>query len=174
MDRRMKGKAIVLIVGVIAIGMFALPSTLAMYTGQHSFASGANVDCAKCHSGSDSIYIELTGGGPHNYFTCKQCHGFEAGNPNINNGSMGHAATTAVTCVGCHANTPYAGGPPGLDNDGVTVADELAAGAHNVFASTGDVDLACLACHTRVGVDGTIGINATSGNSIVDLSVYNY
>ena len=168
----MKGKAIVLIIGVIAIGMFALPSTLAMYSGQHSFVNGTNVDCAKCHSGSDSIYGELTGGGPHNYFTCKQCHGFESGNPNTNNGSMGHAATTSVTCVGCHANTPYAGGPLGFDGDGITVVDELAAGAHKGFANSSDVDLACLGCHTNVGVDGTISEPTYASN--ISLSVFNY
>ena len=163
----MNWKAMVLIIGIIAIGLFALPSTLAMYSGQHDFIEGADVDCAKCHSESDPIYGELAGG-PHNSFTCKQCHGFEASNPNINNGSMGHAATTSVTCVGCHSNTDYAGGSGGLDGDGITVADELAVGAHDEFASSGDVDLACLGCHTSVVVAGTIGRGKDEGTIILD------
>ena len=175
MDRRMKGKAIVLIVGVIAIGMFALPSTLAMYTGQHSFVSGAFVNCAKCHSGSDSIYIELAGDRPHDNFTCKQCHGFYSysNNPNINNGSMGHAATTSVTCVGCHSNTDYAGGPDGFDGDGITVIDELAVGAHQQLYTDIGED-ACLACHTSAGVEGTNIGASNNTTSPIDLSVYNY
>ena len=163
----MKRKEFLLIVGIIAIGLLALPSTLAMYSGQHIFRYGEDVDCTKCHSESDPIYGELAGG-PHNSFTCKQCHGFEAGNPNINNGSMGHAATTSVTCVGCHSNTDYAGGSGGLDGDGITVADELAVGAHDEFASSGDVDLACLGCHTSVTVNGTIGSGKDEGTIILD------
>ena len=163
----MNWKAMVLIIGIIAIGLFALPSTLAMYSGQHDFIVGADVDCDKCHSESDPIYGELAGG-PHSFFTCKQCHGFEAGNPNINNGSMGHAATTSVTCVGCHSNTDYAGGSGGLDGDGITVADELAVGAHDEFASSGDPDLACLGCHTSVTVNGTIGNGKNEGTIILD------
>ena len=169
----MKGKVIVLIVGLIAIGMFALPITLAMYTGQHSFISGADVDCDKCHSGSDPIYGELASGGPHKDFTCKQCHGFESGNPNLNNGSMGHAATTSVTCVGCHSNTDYAGGPDGFDGDGITVIDELAVGAHQQLYTDIGED-ACLACHTSAGVEGTNIGASNNTTSPIDLSVYNY
>lgn len=157
----------VLIIGIIAIGLFALPSTLAIYTGQHDFIAGTDVDCAKCHSESDPIYGELTGG-PHNSFTCKQCHGFEAGNPNIDNGSMGHAATASVTCVGCHSNTDYAGGSGGLDGDGITVADELAIGAHDELASYGNVDLSCIGCHTSVTVAGAIGSGKDEGTIILD------
>ncbi len=34
---------------VLAVGLFAMPSTLTLFAGQHTFNDGANVSCAKCH-----------------------------------------------------------------------------------------------------------------------------
>ena len=172
MDR----KIVMLLIGIVAIGMFALPSTLAMYTGQHNFSDGASVDCNKCHGGSDSVGTELANGDNHTTFSCKRCHGFGTGqNPNVDDGTMGHAATSQVTCTGCHVeNITY--GTDGLDPDGITVENELNNGSHKAFKDAppgGDLDKACIACHTQVGVTGLIGVNGTS-NANISIAGFNY
>ena len=159
MDR----KIVMLLIGIVAIGMFALPSTLAMYTGQHNFTNGSQVDCDKCHGTGDSIGDELAAGSAHNNFTCKQCHGFLTTNPNTN-GTMGHAATANISCTGCHAEEAnYL--TDVLDSDNITVTDELTAGAHTNFQE-------CIACHTQVGVSSNVV--AAANNSTFDLSGYTY
>ena len=168
MDR----KIVMLLIGIVAIGMFALPSTLAMYSGQHDFIAGSNVNCSKCHGAGDQIGGELAGG-PHASFACADCHGFGiATNPNTDDGSMGHAATVEVTCAGCHAESA-AYNTDSLDPDAVAVVTELANGAHDVYyANTTDTDDACLGCHTSIAVSGNIGSGGTEGP--LDLTAYNY
>jgi hypothetical protein len=70
------------------IGVFALPSTVALFAGQHSFynidATGNQVPCVKCHG---DVKAELgsggsttTGtGGAHANFKCEYCHRAESG-----------------------------------------------------------------------------------------------
>ena len=48
----MDGKTILLMISVVAVGMFVLPSTLALYTGSHDFLGPSEVECGKCHSGA--------------------------------------------------------------------------------------------------------------------------
>ncbi|MCK5432374.1 MAG: hypothetical protein KAJ03_06490, partial [Gammaproteobacteria bacterium] len=154
-------------------------STLAMYTGQHNFSSGANVDCGKCHGGgvSDSIAQELNNSDNHTDFECKRCHGFSTGTdptPNtLNNGSMGHAATTQVNCVGCHAENGLLGTNI-TDADDINVTTELNNGAHKAYKDSppgDDLDKACISCHTKVGVEGNIG-----GTNYTNISIagFNY
>lgn len=88
-----------LLLAVMAIGMFALPSILAMYSGQHGFVDADSVDCNKCHGATDARYGELTAGNAHEPFTCKDCHGFSNATlttPNTGDGTLGHAATVAI------------------------------------------------------------------------------
>ncbi|MCK5659789.1 MAG: hypothetical protein KAH86_00410 [Methanosarcinales archaeon] len=171
MDR----KIVMLLIGIVAIGMFALPSTLAMYSGQHDFVTGANVDCGTCHAaGTDPIYAEIAGGPHDGWATCADCHAFtthtSAPGPTVNTGANGHAATTLATCTSCHDTY-------NTDGDGVTVTNELANGAHAGFyaaAPNGDPDDACIACHTTATVV-TGAINAAaSSEPAYNLNNYNY
>ena len=173
MDR----KIVMLLIGIVAIGMFALPSTLAMYTGQHNFSSGENVDCDKCHGSSDSVAIELGNSDNHTTFTCRNCHAFTTTaltTPNgVSDGTMGHAATTDVNCVGCHAESGVFGTNV-TDADDINVTTELNSGAHKAYKDSppgGDLDKACISCHTQVGVTGTIG-----GTNYTNISIagFNY
>jgi len=93
MDRKL---AIVLI-ALVGIGIFALPSTVALFAGQHSFvnidATGNQIDCIKCHG---DVAVELTSGqvgtyAPHAGFSCELCHRVEAGK------SSGDNAYSAIT-----------------------------------------------------------------------------
>ncbi|MDF1533493.1 MAG: hypothetical protein P1P69_03200 [Methanosarcinaceae archaeon] len=176
----MDGKTILLIISVVAVGMFVLPSTLALYTGQHDFVNGTQVDCGKCHaSDRDNIARELANGSAHMGMTCKSCHyGISGGNEvdvvgNDTSTVTAHAAGVAINCIGCHSY-PGTGGynetstkdytGSGITGVGVNVSKELAMSgeAHkyltNATTSTGginDRDLACVACHTKVAVNFT-------------------
>lgn len=83
MDRKF-GIALVALIG---IGIFALPSTIALFTGQHSFynidATGNQVPCVKCHGDVKaelgSNYVAAASPGPHAGFKCEYCHRAESG-----------------------------------------------------------------------------------------------
>ncbi len=78
----MNAKFTLALVALVSIGVFALPSTVALFAGQHSFtnidATGNQIDCIKCHADVNS---ELTAvaSAPHVNFTCEMCHRIEAG-----------------------------------------------------------------------------------------------
>lgn len=171
----MDGKTILLIMSVVAVGMFVLPSSLALYTGQHDFVGRDDVDCAKCHAASqDRIAKELYNGTVHNSLSCKDCHYGDAGTVGgrfavdvIGNWSekdvTAHAAGVTVNCIDCHSY-PDAYQPPtkdiGATGGSVNVSYELSLSgeAHkylsvNLSATNGGVrdrDAACIGCHTRL------------------------
>ena len=142
----MDGKIILLMMSVVAVGMFVLPSSLALYTGQHDFVSRTEVDCGKCHSESqDRIAAELYNGSVdgvdrvHYSLTCQDCHygtsGTVGGNVNAvdvtgyGTNVSAHAAGVTVNCIDCHsyplnytASTKDSG--PGLNNS-INVSYEL-------------------------------------------------
>ena len=189
------GKTVLLLLAVMAIGMFALPSTLAMYSGQHDFVNGANVKCEKCHGVGDAIYEEMNGSDMHINFSCRDCHGYTSTNasfsgltPNTNN-STGHAGTLGVMCMDCHADNSTAGslaltiGTHNMDNNSVDIIDEfkMQTAAHNDMfdfynQSSQDLDHMCIACHTKVTLNlgsGNISVNTSSYN-LLNLSNFTY
>ncbi|MGB7001793.1 MAG: hypothetical protein WBE22_07260 [Halobacteriota archaeon] len=121
----MKSKGIVILaVAIVAIGIFALPSSVSLFSGQHTWydlsesiegAEGRNnVPCEKCHA---EIEEEMLSGdnGAHEDLTCAMCHrasftGYvyargsysvgSGGNPPTP-GQEAHAAST-VACMNCH------------------------------------------------------------------------
>ncbi|KCZ70802.1 hypothetical protein ANME2D_02827 [Candidatus Methanoperedens nitroreducens] len=77
------------VIALVGIGVFALPSTIALFAGQHTFynidATGNQIPCQKCHG---DVKAELSGQavnpvtgtkGPHSNFQCEYCHRAEAG-----------------------------------------------------------------------------------------------
>ncbi|NOR47717.1 MAG: hypothetical protein GQ533_06695, partial [Methanosarcinaceae archaeon] len=182
----MNGKIILLLITVAAVGMFAVPSTLALYTGSHQFVNGANVNCEKCHTSSmDDIKAELESGSAHNTLGCKACHG--GGNSAANlepDTADGHAASMNVDCIGCHFSLSAGGGHTADCSTMNCHADfskpvedvlyqlNLATAAHheltfNASADNQDIDdrdQACIACHTNVPVNITdASLSTTSG-----------
>jgi len=145
-------KTLVLVAAVLAVGLFVMPSALSLFAGQHTFVSGATVDCAKCHGAEAS---ELTAGGPHggaNPMPCENCHqSLAAGYDN----QTEHAAISPQ-CIVCHgAYSANAGG---------NVTKELLsdAEAHMEFYQGADeagleqgANEACIACHTMIGTNIT-------------------
>ncbi|MCK5659791.1 MAG: cytochrome c3 family protein [Methanosarcinales archaeon] len=179
--RRKPEKVILLLLAVVAIGMFALPSTLAMYSGQHQYVKGENVDCTKCHGATDTMGAELAAGEAHLALTCQSCHGFTnavSTTPNAaTDGTTGHAATTsAISCIDCHIES-VGFGTIAIDADGLTVMQELANGAHaSLVAATGfaDVDDACIGCHTQAITHTGDVASGASTEALTDLSAWTY
>ena len=162
----MDGKIVLLMIAVVAVGMFALPSTLALYSGQHEFVDGANVSCDKCHASASVTWSggpgnELVNGTAHEALGCQDCH--NAANTTKVQGTDYHAATAmGVTCTGCHSTGTGAGVLA------KNVSQELLNGSevHNTMgAGTDGQEYACIACHTGVTVNGTIvSTNGTATN----------
>ena len=174
----MDGKIAILLVSIIAVGMFAVPSTLALYTGSHQFVNGSSVDCGKCHTSSmDDIAAELASGTAHYTMDCSNCHGY--GNTNVDldpvgidgDAADGHAASMNVDCIGCHSGDG-ATSSSGITDENVLAELNLAGAAHHevTFNDTAenhdidDRDQACIACHTDVPVNITdASLSTTSG-----------
>lgn len=83
----MNSKFTLALIALVGIGVFALPSTMALFAGQHTFynidATGNQVPCQKCHG---DVKVELSGDtaqagskAPHADFKCEYCHRAEAG-----------------------------------------------------------------------------------------------
>ena len=81
----MNSKTAIVLIALIGVGLYALPSTLALFAGQHSFvnidATGNQIDCVKCHG---DVKAELDVGlagttAPHANFECEFCHRVRAG-----------------------------------------------------------------------------------------------
>jgi len=212
----MKSQKIVLMaIAVVAIGIFALPSTVSLFSGQHSRydlnasmggASGRNiVPCEKCHA---DIADEMSSGanGVHSDLTCAMCHrapftgytdarghyyigsGIYAPTP----GKEAHAASV-VECMDCHgskgkdhtSDREYVGwcyetchkSGTGAYVPGTDYKPDFIAGGFNLTPYSSDngtnaahkqfvldandeplmegANEACIACHTRIGVNIT-------------------
>jgi hypothetical protein len=94
----MNAKFTLAIIALVGIGVFALPSTMSLFAGQHSFynidATGNQVPCQKCHGdvkaelGSNGNTNPLLGpitAGPHAAFKCEYCHRIEQGSSSGDN-----------------------------------------------------------------------------------------
>jgi len=83
----MNAKFSLAIIALVGIGVFALPSTMSLFAGQHSFynidATGNQVPCKKCHGDVQAElganYVSDSSRGPHADMTCEYCHRIERG-----------------------------------------------------------------------------------------------
>lgn len=192
----MNSKILLLSIAVISVGLFAMPSTLSLFSGQHTFVTGDNVACEKCHA---DIYSEIGGtlNQVHkttNLTGCQGCHktnssSFNAtlipsngtGNystwagTNVTTNRNAHAAVT-LECVACHTGVVAE----------ITGSDE----AHKAFYYASNysdnqsviqlkgANTACIGCHTHTRVnltwvrltDFNVTSNATSGSWNVTIS----
>ena len=179
-EKKMKnmGKLTILMVAVVAIGIFALPSVMSVGTGQHTFNNGATVDCNKCHANSgDAVNNELLASGNTMYDTfgqglgvkihamdntgmvgqCKDCHALAAG-PRTAAGTQDHTGVTMKpVCITCHSNV----------NGELAGANE----PHSGFAATGNAG--CLGCHTAVAVAGSPSYTYSGSVVAVGLTIGN-
>ena len=155
-------KIALVVVIVFAIGVLALPSTVSLFAGEHTWYSRNEIDCLKCHA---DIFDELKVSAHHSTVDgeagwsgkeCLSCHQVEFGNGT--QFKKGAHAATIVPCGYCHfnsSNAPVAGGFGLSDLAGDT--GELASHRSFVLKSR-DVHLmsneseSCVACHTPVNV----------------------
>ncbi len=188
-------KIALLAIAIVAIGIFALPSTVSLFSGQHSWYGlddpGNQVPCEKCHadindemiSGDNGVHTTLAGPGCDCHrvnATASRFGGNYASGDDTGStpGTESHAAET-IACMICHeqgatfAMGIFAGGfnqtavYDGISgqreywyNDTNGTGGEYA--AHNAFLNQAiendlmeDSNEACIACHTRVGVNIT-------------------
>jgi nitrate/TMAO reductase-like tetraheme cytochrome c subunit len=123
-------KMVLMLIAVVAIGIFALPSTMSMFGGQHTWYDIASdgVPCVKCHA---DTYEEFSRSEVHSSFArrdarndvCYVCH---RADPDLTYAKGGgssatpaaHAAST-IACMACHEfdahvqdnnQGPFAGG----------------------------------------------------------------
>lgn len=100
---------------LIGLGLFIIPSTLSMFTGQHSFMKTQDIDCKKCHM---IVYEEMISGdygihSPHRtsdvVFECTECHNvamnitYYYSTGIVGDHSSAHAAST-ISCLACHGD----------------------------------------------------------------------
>ena len=175
----MDGKIVLLMIAVVAVGMFALPSTLALYSGQHTFINGSNVDCDKCHGASAGITwtggaageLNATNNTAHTALTCESCHSTTTATIESDYHA---AAAVGASCIGCHSG-PGAENISGATENDILVQLRGASEVHDNMTSTegsGNTskDYACIACHTEATVTGTI--NLTAG-TVADITLLN-
>jgi len=139
-------KTLVLVIAVLAVGLFVLPSALSLFANQHTFVAGTSVNCDKCHT---TERHELSVGEVHKGYQCSACHGVIPGDPS-------HTDVVTIECLGCHETS--APGPKFSVATDFNVAGEV----HKAFydaAVTDDLlvgaDEACIACHTMADVNIT-------------------
>lgn len=174
----MNSKILILSIAVISVGLFAMPSTLSLFAGQHTFINGSSVDCKKCHQ---DIYNELTTGGSTAHLTtqlqaCQGCH--KTGNitqvifnstqnmtwfnTSIKGNANAHAAVT-LECVSCHqgvgielsgsqeAHTQFYWNSSNTINSSVGGVNAV----NNTVISLRGANTACVGCHTHITTNVT-------------------
>ncbi|MCZ7355988.1 MAG: cytochrome c3 family protein [Candidatus Methanoperedens sp.] len=167
----MATKLMLIGLAIAAVGLVALPQTLALFVGQHNFydtisnnvyggGTTTNIPCGKCHA---DIFAELKQPGgvnaAHRAYGCEGCHmttamqkeGIVNGPPDLTGGQFHAAASPA--CLDCH-NASF---EPGLNATNILNGPEE---VHKPFANAASnssllkgANEACIACHTHVAVD---------------------
>ena len=101
----MKNRLILIGICIAAVGLIALPQTLALFAGQHNFYEVSRtppygVPCAKCHA---DVYSELSGSQVHSSVECEACHILAETNKGAKVGGNEdiHAAASPA-CLDCH------------------------------------------------------------------------
>lgn len=171
------GKLTLLMIAVVALGIFALPSVMSIGTGQHTFNNGTDVQCSKCHAlTGDKVAAELSLSGTAEYVfntktpdgtgrqihkqdgvgaagECSGCHRMAG------MGSVGEhtAITRQPFCASCHTIVLDV-----LANTGELTGENE---PHNGFAASTltDRNAGCLGCHTAVTVSGASPSYSYSG-----------
>jgi nitrate/TMAO reductase-like tetraheme cytochrome c subunit len=170
-----KNKLIIVMISVIAIGLFALPSTFSYSGSMHTFkqidptsADTINAFCMKCHTGAIAEQLAASdnglyqGGGPiHKSVQCQGCHQITRtdGQPNgynVEASSTEHAARLP-SCLDCHLQT---GTLMQIGNAGVEI--RATTEAHKDFKSDTDNDIECIGCHTEATKTGSVSTGMTS------------
>jgi len=169
-----RNKLIIIMISVIAIGLFALPSTFSYSGSMHTFkqidptsADTINAFCMKCHTGAISEQLAASdnglyqGGGPiHQSVQCQGCHQItrtvgEQGY-GIEPTSTEHAARLP-SCLDCHIT-----GAPLMQIGDAGNEIRATTEAHKDFKSDTDNDIECIGCHTEATRSGSVSTGMNS------------
>lgn len=184
-------KMVFAIMAIVFIGIVALPYSVSLFTGQHTWyelSGGYGSKCVKCHA---DIYGELEASANHSSLdgsaignvSGEECYVCHRANESITYakastdtpGQQAHAAST-IGCGYCHLNktvadvydAPLAGGfglVSGLDDDTETNASHISFVLGSKDASILEKESeSCVACHTSIKVK--INFNVTTGARI--------
>lgn len=84
----MNKKIAIALIALVGIGLYALPQTMALFAGQHSFynidPTGNQIPCAKCHGDvkaelDSNVNTETGTKAPHADMKCEFCHRLQIG-----------------------------------------------------------------------------------------------
>lgn len=162
----MGNKIILVGIAIAAIGLVALPNTLALFAGQHNFydtigLGAAAIPCEKCHA---DVFSELSQPGSvnaiHRGLGCAGCHVTTApAKEGLKQGVGGQFHAAALPqCLDCHGLT----GVDGTVGPGLSALEILngSVEAHKAFAQQANssgilrgANAACISCHTHVAVN---------------------
>ena len=154
----MKNRLILIGICIAAVGLIALPQTLALFAGQHTFyevsrdPENLGVPCAKCHA---DVYSELSGSSNkvHETVSCEDCHVIALMNKGAKvGGNESIHAAAAPACMDCHdGNVSYPNATSILYGANES-HKKFAFDAANASLLKG-ANEACVGCHTHVNVD---------------------
>lgn len=179
---KLTGKITMLMIAVVAIGVFAMPSVMSVGSGQHTFLNRTQVDCNKCHTSStDGVSNELNQSG-YQVYTYNQ-----AGKVAFTGTQQIHkmdGSGTVGTCKSCHA---LAAVGAGTDHTAVTRQPSCTATCHTIalselqttsdphtrFSTAGNAG--CMGCHTKVAVGGSpsYSYSQSTWTNVLGLSIGN-
>ncbi len=165
----MTNKIVILGIAILAVGLIALPETLALFADQHTWypinqndpTGQYGVPCMKCHVDVQQ-QIDSAANGVHKNTGCEECHVVSQFAKGATVGGTGniHAAATPA-CMDCHGNAAtlpgtyaYTGAPEATSiflgsDEGHTEFVNNASSASLLQGS----NEACVGCHTHVAVD---------------------
>ncbi len=188
----MKNRTLVLAVSVLCVGIMIMPYTVSLFSTQHDWKAGADVNCMTCHTditepGASYMHGSMTSGTAQEY--CTSCH--QLGTPGSGDGVTGdggfddeHAAVS-VECLDCHETSQSAGAISDVWYSGTGAEDALAnkafinnaTEAHSNMTGTASLDEgawasdylagnneACIACHTNVTLETYLTVTAQTLN----------
>ena len=159
-------KRILLVLAAIAIGIVALPSTIAMFAGQHNWydttLAGNQVPCEKCHA---DIFSEISQGaagtvnalhrGIDPSSPCAGCHVTTAmAIENLTQGNQFHAAASPA-CLDCHSGTAGGGKSAMAIVNGTEEVHKAFVNQSVIAQFLKGSNEACISCHTHIGVNIT-------------------
>ena len=148
----MNNKIILLSMAVVATGLFAMPSTLSLFAGQHNFVGPDQIQCKKCHQ---DIYDAIQ----QNYFHNNLGNTSLAWNDPSNSNALGQ-------CVGCHRVNDAGTNVTGIPANGNNYTNLTPGGLGYGSTHTMVVTLECVECHDQV-------LGAFANSSEVHQDYYN-
>ncbi len=139
----MNSKIFLLSIAVVAVGLFAIPDTLSLFAGQHTFYNGSEVNCAKCHQ---DIIDEATR---------------QAGSHSPHADTI-FAQSGRAQCEVCHTTGNLSDIPLGKDGSGSFSQGSKSLSVTKDEGAHAAVKVECVSCHDQVPSEIT-GKNATHG-----------